>query len=157
VGVAEPSSNSRPLILGASLGALGALALTPTWVPALVGTLTGDAPAAYWYLSRASGLTAYGLLWLSVVCGLPPPQATRRAKIETFVMTIFRMPHLLAYFWKFYHVFSACGSLGEQENLNRAERSRRRLSGSIGMVCGDHFVEITISRLTQNRMHYQTK
>ena len=68
--VAKPPSIPRPLLIGASLGALGALALTPTWAPALVGTLTGDAPSAYWYLSRASGLTAYGLLWLSVVCGL---------------------------------------------------------------------------------------
>lgn len=68
--VSAPPSPSRPWIVGASLGALCAIALTPTWVPALAGTLTGDQPSAYWYLSRASGLTAYGLLWLSVVCGL---------------------------------------------------------------------------------------
>lgn len=69
----SPGSRSpapRPMLVGASLGALAALAVAPTWVPAWVGTLLGEEPKAFWYLSRASGLTAYGLLWLSVVVGL---------------------------------------------------------------------------------------
>jgi predicted ferric reductase len=66
----ESAIDPRAALLGASVGALVAVALVPTWVPAAMGTLTGEAPRAFWYLSRASGLTAYGLIWLSVITGL---------------------------------------------------------------------------------------
>ena len=64
--------------LGALLGLLGSVAVgtfaaavvLPAWLPGLTQTLTGDAPKAYWYLSRASGLVAYALLWLSMSLGV---------------------------------------------------------------------------------------
>ncbi len=40
------------------------------WLAVLAGSLGGPEPRAYWYLSRAAGLTAYALLWLAVVLGL---------------------------------------------------------------------------------------
>lgn len=52
------------VVVGAALGLLA----LPTWAPALAGSLVdGKAP---WYLSRASGLAAYVLLWMSVTAGL---------------------------------------------------------------------------------------
>jgi predicted ferric reductase len=58
------------LTAGAGIGALLAVAVAPAWLPGLVASLAEPGPKAYWYLSRASGLVAYGLLWLSVICGL---------------------------------------------------------------------------------------
>ncbi|GBD08500.1 hypothetical protein HRbin22_00740 [Candidatus Thermoflexus japonica] len=58
------------LLLSAAAGAFLAILVLPHWLPALAGSLQGPAPKAYWYLSRASGLVAYGLLWLSMVLGL---------------------------------------------------------------------------------------
>ncbi len=58
------------ILLGAGVGALFGAVILPIWVPALSSSLTGAQPKAFWYLSRASGFVAYGLIWLSVVLGL---------------------------------------------------------------------------------------
>jgi predicted ferric reductase len=58
------------LFLAVIAGALAAVFVVPQWLPGLAGSLFGDAPKAYWYLSRASALVAYGLLWLSMLLGL---------------------------------------------------------------------------------------
>lgn len=68
----EPTS---PAALGALLvatlaGVAVAVLVLPSWAPALAGSLEGAEPAAYWYLSRASGLVAYALIWLSMIAGL---------------------------------------------------------------------------------------
>jgi predicted ferric reductase len=39
-------------------------------VPILGSSLAGAEPKVYWYLSRASGLTAFALLWASMASGL---------------------------------------------------------------------------------------
>lgn len=65
-------------LLAAAAGAAIALLVLPAWVPSLARSLAGPEPRAYWYLSRASGLVAYALLWLSMVAGLA--MSTRWAK-----------------------------------------------------------------------------
>lgn len=50
-------------------GVLGLLAL-PHWLPGLAESLRGDAPHAPWFVSRASGLVAFVLLWLTTCTGL---------------------------------------------------------------------------------------
>src|SRR5437763_12596560 len=47
-----------------------AFALVPVWLPSLSSFLSGVAPHTYWYISRASGFIAFGLLWLSMLAGL---------------------------------------------------------------------------------------
>lgn len=51
-------------------GAAFAVAALPAWLPGLTGTLAGTEPKAYWYLSRASALVAYALVWLSMMFGV---------------------------------------------------------------------------------------
>jgi predicted ferric reductase len=58
------------LLFAAIAGAFIGVVLLPLVVPGLSVSLTGPAPKAYWYLSRASGLVAYVLVWLSVALGL---------------------------------------------------------------------------------------
>jgi predicted ferric reductase len=58
------------LLVSGAVGALLAVLLVPVLVPGLAGSLAGPSPKGYWYLSRAAGLAAYLLLWLSVVLGL---------------------------------------------------------------------------------------
>lgn len=56
--------------LGAALGAwLAALAI-PAWLPEMAASLLGPDAKAFWLLSRASALSAYLLLWLSMALGL---------------------------------------------------------------------------------------
>jgi predicted ferric reductase len=58
------------MLLAVTLGALAAAIVLPNWLPGLSQSLLGSEPKAYWYLSRASAMVAYGLLWLSMALGL---------------------------------------------------------------------------------------
>lgn len=58
------------MLLAVALGAFAAAIVLPNWLPGLSQSLLGSEPKAYWYLSRASAMVAYGLLWLSMALGL---------------------------------------------------------------------------------------
>jgi len=58
------------LLLIAGASAVLALVVLPIWVPVLSSSLNEATPRGYWYLSRASALVAYGMLWMSMVLGL---------------------------------------------------------------------------------------
>jgi predicted ferric reductase len=58
------------LLLATLAGVAAALFVLPHWLPGLSGSLIGDAPKGYWYLSRASAWMAFALLWLSMAMGL---------------------------------------------------------------------------------------
>ena len=55
---------------GVMVGTLAAVMVLPIWLPALSASIHALDPKAFWYLSRASGFAAFGLLWLSMVFGL---------------------------------------------------------------------------------------
>lgn len=73
-------SNALPVVVSVNillltllglLGAAFAVALiAPDWVSGWFAAISGPAPKAFWYLSRAAGFVSYGLVWLSVVLGL---------------------------------------------------------------------------------------
>jgi predicted ferric reductase len=52
------------------LAVVAAVMVLPTWLPALTGSIDGEEPTAFWYLSRASAMIAYLLAWLSMVLGV---------------------------------------------------------------------------------------
>ncbi len=57
--------------MGAAVaGALLASVVAPAVVPQMVQSMLGAEPKAYWYLTRASALVAFLLLWISVALGL---------------------------------------------------------------------------------------
>jgi predicted ferric reductase len=58
------------LALALLLGAAAAALALPSLLPELGGSVLGSEPKGYWYLSRASGVAAYLLLWLSMAVGL---------------------------------------------------------------------------------------
>ena len=65
------SSQSVLVLFSAmGLGALAAVLVLPNWLPGLAGSLTGAAPKAFWYLSRATAFVALGLLWASMMLGV---------------------------------------------------------------------------------------
>jgi predicted ferric reductase len=67
---AMPLHTLLAMLLAVALGAFAAVIVLPNWLPGLSQSLLGAEPKAYWYLSRASALVAYGLLWLSMALGL---------------------------------------------------------------------------------------
>jgi predicted ferric reductase len=52
------------------IGLLVAVLVLPVWMPNMAFSLSGDAPKAYWYLSRATAFASLSLLWLSMALGL---------------------------------------------------------------------------------------
>ena len=58
------------MLAAVALGAFAAAIILPNWLPGLSQSLLGSEPKAYWYVSRASAVVAYGLLWLSMASGL---------------------------------------------------------------------------------------
>lgn len=58
------------ILLAVIVGTFAAIVVLPAWIPGLSASLLGPEPKAYWYLARASGFVAYGLLWFSMVMGL---------------------------------------------------------------------------------------
>lgn len=66
----ESSGPLLGILLAVGIGVLAAVVVLPLWAPKLAGTLLGNSPKAYWYLSRGLALVAMGLLWISMVLGL---------------------------------------------------------------------------------------
>lgn len=57
-------------LVAMTVGLLVAVLLLPAWLPNMAFSLGGDAPKAYWYLSRATAFVSLSLLWLSMALGL---------------------------------------------------------------------------------------
>jgi predicted ferric reductase len=58
------------MLVAVAVGAFAAAVVLPNWLPGLSNSLLGEAPKAYWYLSRMSAMAAFGLLWFSMASGL---------------------------------------------------------------------------------------
>ena len=52
------------------IGLLVAVLILPAWLPNMSFSLAGNAPKAYWYLSRATAFVSLSLLWISMALGL---------------------------------------------------------------------------------------
>ena len=57
-------------LLAMLIGLLVAVIVLPIWMPNMAFSLSGDAPKAYWYLSRATAFVSLSLLWISMALGL---------------------------------------------------------------------------------------
>jgi predicted ferric reductase len=63
----------------ASVGAVAVALTQPVWLAAVAASLAGVTPKAYWYLSRASAIVGYFMLWASMVLGLAITNKMARA------------------------------------------------------------------------------
>jgi predicted ferric reductase len=58
------------LFLSVVMGAIVTIVVLPAWLPGLAVSITGEAPKAFWYVSRGSAFVAFTLLWFSMGLGL---------------------------------------------------------------------------------------
>jgi predicted ferric reductase len=58
------------LLTGVLVGAVAAVVVLPVLVPGMGTSATASEPTIYWHLSRASGFTAFGLMWMSMAFGV---------------------------------------------------------------------------------------
>ena len=69
----ESSVNIQSFLLflfASIIGLLIAILILPFVLPNMAFSLSGDAPKAYWYLSRGTAFVSLSLLWLSMALGL---------------------------------------------------------------------------------------
>lgn len=69
----ESSVNIQSFLLfliAAVIGLLIATLILPFVLPNMAFSLSGDAPKAYWYLSRGTAFVSLSLLWLSMALGM---------------------------------------------------------------------------------------
>jgi len=69
----ESSVNIQSFLLflfASMMGMLVATLILPFVLPNMAFSLSGDAPKAYWYLSRGTAFVSLSLLWLSMALGL---------------------------------------------------------------------------------------
>jgi predicted ferric reductase len=57
-------------LMAMTIGLLLAVLLLPAWLPNLAFSLGGNAPKAYWYMSRATAFASLSMLWLSMALGM---------------------------------------------------------------------------------------
>jgi predicted ferric reductase len=57
-------------LLAVFFGLVVAAYVLPIWLPGLTSSFIGSSPKAYWYLSRATGFVALGMLWASMMLGI---------------------------------------------------------------------------------------
>ena len=76
----EPASLAVVLTVlgGVSAGAVLGVLLAPVWLPVAHASFAGAQPPGFWYLSRATGVVAFGLFTLSALAGLA--MSTRAAR-----------------------------------------------------------------------------
>lgn len=58
------------VMLAMIVGMLGAVVILPIWMPNMAGSLSGESPKVYWYLSRATAFVSLSILWISMALGL---------------------------------------------------------------------------------------
>ena len=58
------------VMVAMTLGMLGAVLVLPAWLPNMAGSLAGESPQIYWYLSRATAFVSLTILWISMALGL---------------------------------------------------------------------------------------
>lgn len=69
----ESSVNIQSFVMflvAMTVGLLVAVLILPSWLPNMSFSLGGDAPKAYWYLSRATAFVSLSLLWISMALGI---------------------------------------------------------------------------------------
>lgn len=73
IELASPAMTLQTLLLfllSVAMGAILATVLLPAWMPGLTTSLLGPEPKAFWYVSRATALVSFALLWFSMALGL---------------------------------------------------------------------------------------
>jgi predicted ferric reductase len=69
----DPVASPQVVMLGALIiiaSTLLSIITAPYWLPGMASSMVGEAPKAFWYLSRGSAMVGFILLWTSMALGL---------------------------------------------------------------------------------------
>ena len=97
---------------GVGVGLIFVFLLLPKIIPGLAASIIGAAPKAFWYLSRASAICSYLILWVSMMLGLA--MTNRLAAKGTTRAAIFEIHKFTSIMGLFFALFHALILTGDQ-------------------------------------------
>jgi NADPH-dependent 2,4-dienoyl-CoA reductase/sulfur reductase-like enzyme/ferredoxin len=140
------------------------------FLPGMIGTLAGEQPHGYWYLSRGSGLVAYGLIWVSVLVGLAITSQTAQVwPGGPAAISVHQFSGLLGLGFAVFHAFILLGDQfiqytpvdllvpfgGEQYKQGWVGLGQTGLYAGL-VVAGSWYVRSRIGQKAWRRLHYVT-
>jgi predicted ferric reductase len=98
------------LPLGVGLGLLLVFIVLPNILPGLAASIIGASPKAFWYLSRATAILSYFILWMSMMLGLAmTSQLASKGATRAAIFEIHKFTSLLGFFFAFFHALLLIG------------------------------------------------
>jgi predicted ferric reductase len=98
------------LPLGVGLGLLLVFIVLPNILPGLAASIIGASPKAFWYLSRATAILSYFILWMSMMLGLAiTSQLASKGTTRAAIFEIHKFTSLLGIFFAFFHALLLMG------------------------------------------------
>ena len=98
------------LPIGAGLGLLLVFLLQPNILPGLAASIIGTAPKAFWYLSRATAISSYLVLWVSMMLGLAiTNQLAVNGITRAAIFEIHKFTSIMGLFFALFHAFILIG------------------------------------------------
>jgi predicted ferric reductase len=92
------------LPVGVVLGLLLILFILPSIIPGLAASIIGTAPKAFWYLSRATAISSYLVLWVSMMLGLAmSSQLAAKGTTRAAIFEIHKFTSLMGLFFAIFH------------------------------------------------------
>lgn len=102
------------LILSIGVGVFAAWWAVPQFATLLAQSLVGQEAKGFWFLSRASGVTGYVLLWASVVLGLlMSTRLSRRSMLSAWAPALMAVHEFVSWVAWGYVLFHAMILLGD--------------------------------------------
>lgn len=92
------------LPVGVVFGLLLVFLLLPNILPGLAASILGVAPKAFWYLSRATAISSYLILWVSMMLGLSmTSQLAAKGTTRAAIFEIHKFTSIIGLFFAVFH------------------------------------------------------
>ena len=99
-----PILNLIILPIGVVVGMLLVFLLLPNILPGLAASFMGTAPKAFWYLSRATAISSYLILWGSMMLGLSmTSQLAAKGTTRAAIFEIHKFTSIIGLFFTIFH------------------------------------------------------
>jgi len=100
----NPFLNLLILPLGVGIGLFLIFLLLPNILPGLAVSIIGNAPKAFWYLSRAAAISSYLILWVSMMLGLAmTSQLAAKGTTRAAIFEIHKFTSIMGLFFAIFH------------------------------------------------------
>ena len=98
------------LPIGAGLGMLLIFLLLPNILPGLATSIIGTVPKGFWYLLRATAISSYLVLWVSMMLGLAMTgQLAAKGTTRAVIFEMHKFTSIMGMFFAIFHAFILIG------------------------------------------------